>query len=308
MLKWWLLIAGGVVLGSCNQKKNQVEQAALPQTTSATKPQLVYRPTGPDFAVHDLLPVNSDTLIAVKWNGGIAVTTDAGNHWKGLHDQRKKPDFLFIKYLTIDQHHVLWGLDSWKGIHEPPYSRLAYSDDFGVTWTWQKFDTHAFFPYELYSHPGQALQVVTYDGKVYQIQDRAGKKWEFIQGISELNYSMNDTIPGDAYFAGARFKFLETGQLFLRSRKKWRPIAKARFINELYDACQCKGNTYMTGQNSAADPPIHYFIRAAEGQVQDSIRTQEEQQQLRCDSQGRLWLFSFRGIWLKSGSQFLKRF
>ena len=68
---------------------------------------MVCRPTGPASAVYDLVPVSGETLIAVKWHGGLAVTTDAGKQWKGLHDQRKKLDFLYIKYLTFDQYHLL---------------------------------------------------------------------------------------------------------------------------------------------------------------------------------------------------------
>lgn len=85
-----LLLFGGRVLGSCNQKEKQVGQAATSQTASASKPKLVCRPTGPASAVYDLVPVSGETLIAVKWHGGLAVTTDAGKQWKGLHDQRKK--------------------------------------------------------------------------------------------------------------------------------------------------------------------------------------------------------------------------
>jgi len=146
MLKWSLLLVSGILLSSCNQRKKQLEQAAIPPSASRHKPRVVYRPTGPDPDVQDLLPIKGDTLIAVKGHGGLAVTTDAGKQWKSLHDQPQKPDFLFIKYLTIDQHHVLWGLDSWVGIHEPSYSRLAYSTDFGQTWIRQAFDTHTFFP------------------------------------------------------------------------------------------------------------------------------------------------------------------
>jgi hypothetical protein len=308
MLNGWLLLFGGLVLGSCDQQKKPVAQAASPQPVSASAHKLVYLPTGPDPGVFDLLPVNGDTLIAVKWHGGLAVTTDAGKQWKGLHDQRQSSDFLYLKYLTIDQHHVLWGLDSWPGIHEPAYSRLAYSTDFGKTWTRQEFDTHTFFPYEFYSRPGQALQVLTYEGKVYQVQDRVGKKWKVVQAITELDHSVNDTIYDDSYFDGARFKFLETGKLFSRSKKGWQPVATAGFMNQLEDVCPCQGSTYITGQNSAADPPIHYVVRAAKGRVQDTIRTQQEQQQLRCDSKGRLWLFSFSGIWQQAGKQLQKRY
>jgi hypothetical protein len=309
MVKWWLLFSGGVVLGSCNQEKMQVEQAATPRIILKSKPKLVYRPTGPDPAVYDLLPVGGDTLIAVKWQGGLAVTTDAGKHWKELHDQRNKPDFVYFKYLTIDQHHILWGLDSWSGIHEPSYSRLAYSIDFGETWTWQEFDTHTFFPYEFYSQPGQALQVVTYQGKVHQLQDRIGKQWEVIQAIAELDHSVNDTIYGDAYFAGVRFKFLETGRLFARGPASWKPVATIGFINEVNDVCSCAGSTYVVCYNGSSSPTPHYLLRIKGGQVRDTIIfPNEDQKYLRCDKQGRLWLFNFRGVWEKSGKRLLKRY
>lgn len=63
------------------------------RTTSGNRPKLVYKSTGPDKAVYDLLPVNGDTLIAVKWHGGLGLTTDAGLHWQSLHDQAQKRDF-----------------------------------------------------------------------------------------------------------------------------------------------------------------------------------------------------------------------
>jgi hypothetical protein len=309
MLKWSLLLYVGLVLGSCHQKKKQLEQAATPQTATTSTPRLIYRPTGPDPAVYDLLPVRGDTLIAVKWHGGLALTTDAGKQWKGLHDQRNKPDFLSIKYLTIDQHHVLWGLDSWPGIHEPAYSRLAYSTDFGQTWTRQEFDTHTFFPYAFYSRPGQALQVVTYDGKVYQMQDRVGKKWKVLQAIAELDNSVNDTLYGDSYFANARFKFLETGQLFSKVSAKWKPLVTIDFITEVHDVCSCSGSTYVVGYKGGSSPTPHYLVRITGGQVRDTITlADEDQNYLRCDAQGRLWLFNFRGIWEKSGKKLLKRY
>ena len=139
------------------------------------------------------------------------------------------------------------------------------------------------------------------------MQDRVGKKWKVIQAIAELDYSVNDTIYGDSYFAGARFKFLEMGQLFSRAGKGWQPVATMGFLNELDDVCSCQRSIYITGQNSAAYPPIPY-VGTAKGRVQETIRTPEEQQHLRCDSKGRLWLFSFRGIWEKAGKSFLKRY
>lgn len=74
------------------------------------------------------------------------------------------------------------------------YSRLAYSTDFGETWTRQEFDTHTSFPYPFYSRPGQALQVAPYDGIVYQLQNRVGKKWKVAPAIAELNKSVNKSL------------------------------------------------------------------------------------------------------------------
>jgi hypothetical protein len=66
MLNGWLLLFGGLVLGSCDQQKKPVAQAASPQPVSASAHKLVYLPTGPDPGVFDLLPVNGDTL---RWSG-----------------------------------------------------------------------------------------------------------------------------------------------------------------------------------------------------------------------------------------------
>jgi len=301
IIKLYLLLLG-VSLYSCDQAPTHIAQ--LPHD----KPKLTYFPSGPDPAVFDLLPVNGDTLLAVKWHGGLALTTDAGIHWKSLCDQPTKPNFLYIKYLTIDNHHVLWGLDSWPGIHEAPYSRLAYSTNFGKTWTRQEFDTHKFFPYTIYSRPNHALQVVTRNGGIYQLQDRINKNWKFIKSITELNNSVDDTTYNDSYYDGAHFKFLETGELFFRAKSKWKPITKIGFISQLDDVCSCAGNTYLFGYNGAVSPTPYYLLKIKNSQIRDTIilSNKEEQMHLRCDGQGRLWVFNFRGIWKKSKNRLLK--
>ncbi|MBU6121325.1 WD40/YVTN/BNR-like repeat-containing protein [Hymenobacter siberiensis] len=307
------LIALSCLSSSCNSESNQAEKAKQPQTSTRAKPKMVYKPTGPDKAVYDLLPVSGDTLIAVKWHGGLALTTDAGLHWQSLHDQPQKHDFLYIKYLTIDQHHVLWGLDSWVGIHEPAYSRLAYSADFGKTWKNIEFDTHKFFPYEFNSLPGEPLQVIAYDGKVHQMRDRIGKNWGVVDEIPELNHSVNDTIGIDSYFSGGRYKFYSGGQLFSRIGTGWKLLTTVGFINEVSDVCACGGNTYLAGSNNAVFPTTEYLLRVRHGKVVDTtILTSESQyiepKNLLCDNKGRLWLYNFRGIWQKSGDKLLKRY
>src|SRR5688572_17480200 len=63
-------------------------------------------------AIHDLLAVSGDTLIAVKWHTGLIITTDGGKTWNDLAEST------YLKKITIDKSGVLWGLNSWIGIHE----------------------------------------------------------------------------------------------------------------------------------------------------------------------------------------------
>lgn len=97
--------------------------------------------------VHDLLPISGDTLIAAKWYGGMVLTYNAGKTWKFL-----SPDLL-IKTMTIDNKGVLWGMDSWQGIHESDYSRLHKSINNGKARMATAFDTQKFFPLEIFSSP-----------------------------------------------------------------------------------------------------------------------------------------------------------
>ena len=88
----WLIALSGLS-SSCNLEPKQIKSGERVPAASIIKPKRVYKPTGPDKAVHDLLTVNGDTLFAVKWNGGLALSTDAGSHWQNLHDQSQKRDF-----------------------------------------------------------------------------------------------------------------------------------------------------------------------------------------------------------------------
>ena len=85
-------------------------------------------------------------------------------------------------------------------------------------------------------------------------------------------------------------------------------ITTLPFMNSLDDACSCNGSIYLLGYNTSAPyPSPHYLARLCGGQLKDTVRIRE-QQHLRCDSKGRLWLFSFKGIWEKKGKIFHRRY
>ena len=308
---WAIFLAA--LLVSCHEKQNKAEQAVQPLISSSEKAKPVHQPTGPLAHVEDLLPVHGDTLIAVM-QFRLALTTDAGRHWHDLPHSKSMP---LIKRLAIDQHHTLWGLDWWPGIHEAPYARLSYSTDFGETWAgYHKFDPETFLPYTFYSPPGYPIQMLTHgEEKLYQMQDRFGKQWAFIRSLAERDVKQDtlaeptlppvvreapDTAPRAKYFAAHRFKFLETGQLFARSPTGWQLAARIGMLNDLDDVCPCQGRIYVTGRNRNVDPTLS-LVQVANGRVQESIRTQEESLSLRCDSNGRLWLFGSNGVWQKRG-------
>jgi hypothetical protein len=55
----------------------------------------------------DLLPINSDTLIAATKFNGIVFTSDAGHTWTSISSPGT------ISKLTIDDQKQIWGLYSW---------------------------------------------------------------------------------------------------------------------------------------------------------------------------------------------------
>lgn len=302
-----------VLLVSCHQNQNQAEQVVRPLAPSSDKAKRAHQPTEPIAHVEDLLPVHGDTLIAVM-QFRLALTTDAGRHW---HDLPRSKSMPLIKRLAIDQHHTLWGLDWWPGVHEAPYARLSYSTDFGHTWAdSHEFDPETFFPYAFYSPPGHPIQMLTRgEEKLYQMQDRAGRQWAFIRSLADPDrkpYTLEeptllpvervaaDTSAAATYFAAGRFKFLTTGQLFARSTKGWQLAARVGGLNELDDVCPCQGSIYLTGRNREVDQTLS-LVQIANGRVRESISTPEESLGLRCDSNGRLWLFGNNGVWQKKG-------
>jgi hypothetical protein len=309
---WGRLVFAGLLV-ACHPQPDNDEHKGQPSAPVAGKPKSISEPPAlPMHAVEDLLPIHGDTLLAAM-QSRLALTTDGGRHWRDLPRSRSMP---LIKRLAMDQHHTLWGLDWWPGVHEAPYSRLSYSTDLGESWAkHHEFDPGTFFPSEFYSLPGHPIQMVTHgEDKLYQMQDRFGKEWAFIRSLAERErqqplieptlppvvHVAQDTIPPATYFAARRFKFLKTGHLFARTPKGWQLAARVDMLNELDDVCPCQGSIYVTGRNWEVDQTL-YLVQVANGRVQDSIRTNEEYLGLRCDSNGRLWLFGSNGVWQKRG-------
>ncbi|WP_084447007.1 WD40/YVTN/BNR-like repeat-containing protein [Hymenobacter roseosalivarius] len=271
-----------------------------------------------DPSVYDLLPVSGDTLVVAKWKGGLSVTTDAGLHWNTMHTKAKQYGYVYFKHIMIDDNGVLWGLDSWQGIHEPDYSRISYSFDLGKTWSMpRKFDTNKFFPLKFYSQPNHPLQVVATDGKVYEAKDDLATNWRFIKYIPELNYTVNNTIHDGSYFDDNNFKLIEVnntrGELYENNNDSWKLVFNSNFITEASGICHCDEYIYLVGTNRYYGDSAYYLFKIQEGEVIEKIKTPQysafrEAMDIKCDDKKRLWLYSFRGIWLKQGKKLYKKY
>jgi hypothetical protein len=128
----------------------------------------------------DLLPINSDTLIAVTRYNGIITTLDAGQTWALISAPGT------ICKLTIDNQKTIWGLYSWRGIHEADRSILHASNDFGSTWVIHELNTREMFPADFYSPPGDKLKIIDYDRRIYQlVSDYPELKWQVVDSLDE---------------------------------------------------------------------------------------------------------------------------
>ena len=131
-------------------------------------------------ATFDLLPINSDTLIAATRYNGIVLTSDAGHTWTSISSPGT------ISKLTIDDRKQIWGLYSWQGIHEADRSVLYSSNDFGKTWREHEMNTKEIFPADFYSHPSDKIKVIDYDSKIYKlISDDSELKWQLVDSLNE---------------------------------------------------------------------------------------------------------------------------
>jgi hypothetical protein len=131
-----------------------------------------------DKTIQNVFDISNDTIIACKYGKGLILSKDGGHSWAEL-----KTDLLFDEVTLTDSGYLV-GLDSWRGIHEPDYSRLYLSKDFGKTWVTFNLDTKIFFPLNIVSNPKERLLVQTVDNKIYQLNGLNLKTdWIFIKSI-----------------------------------------------------------------------------------------------------------------------------
>jgi hypothetical protein len=134
-----------------------------------------------DRTIENVFDISNDTIIGCKHGAGLILSKDGGKSWTELETN------LLFDEVTLTDSGYLVGLDSWQGIHEPDYSRLYLSKDFGKTWHTFNLDTKKFFPFKIISEPKQKLLVQTFDNKIYELTGKdLISDWTFIKDGAKL--------------------------------------------------------------------------------------------------------------------------
>jgi len=129
-------------------------------------------------STYDLLPIKGDTLIAATQYNGLVLTTNAGETW----NDAATPGGVWR--LTIDNQGQLWGIKSWRGIHEPDLCILYLSQDLGKSWKKYELDTEKIFPKRFYSRRNQPLRIVDYNGQIFQLSQINPKlSWTLVDSV-----------------------------------------------------------------------------------------------------------------------------
>lgn len=135
----------------------------------------------PSFT-YEVVPVNGDTLIAATKFSGLIMTINAGQTWS------KMPTPGLITHITIDNRRQLWGLHSWKGIHEADFCILYLSKDLGHSWKKYTVDPDKILAVNFYSLPTKSLKVLDFNNRIYNLRvDKSDLEWTLIDSIPKNN-------------------------------------------------------------------------------------------------------------------------
>lgn len=192
-----------------------------------------------DKTIQNVFDISSDTIIACKYGKGLILSKDSGKTWMEL-----KTEVPFDEVTIIDSGFLV-GLDSWRGIHEPDYSRLFLSKDFGRTWQTFNLDTKRFFPLNIVSNPREKILVQTVDNKIYKLTGTdLINNWTFVKNGRELQNQYKDIeLP---------FKIDDSNdheiRLLLKTNKQIDTLAKLATCRQVNNVASFNDFVYISGE------------------------------------------------------------
>ena len=152
-----------------------------------------------DHEIYGAFDVSADTTILLRRQLGIELSPDRGKTWIWL---AKK--IFRIDEFTIDDKGTWWGLERWKGIHEPSYCRIHFSEDAGKTWETVEFNTGILFPYHICSKPCHPLEISDFwTKKMYRpLSNKPLGHWQFLKQLPNHDNDIVD-LSVENYFVSS---------------------------------------------------------------------------------------------------------
>ncbi len=253
-------------------------------------------------AIHDLIPVSGDTLLAAKWIGNVLRTFDGGKSWTELESP-------MIKHLAVDKNKRIWGISSWIGIHEADYAKILYSDDLGESWVEKILDPAFFFPYRFRSEYSDNIQILTANDKLYEYlggPPNLVSSWKFIKQYYPYEYRMRFSAEDKTY----RVQSDTILEKFNPRKNNWRAIlnlnveGKPYFRPIFHDLLIDSNKIYLAGEEDAGI--LLEIIN--EKKVKAYPVAIKQPLGVRKDSRGRIWIYGGDGIFKKEANQMIKMY
>lgn len=146
-----------------------------------------------DHEIYGAFDISPDTVLLLRRSRGIELSSDQGRNWTWMG----KEIFRLDEFM-VDDKGTWWGLERWKGIHEPSYCRMYSSKDAGKTWKRYVLNTNVFFPYHISSQPHQPLEAVDFwSKKLYRLPgSNPLARWTFLEQLPDSDNTVADLSVG----------------------------------------------------------------------------------------------------------------
>lgn len=236
-------------------------------------------------AISKVFEISKDTIFASRHYGGLVYSIDSGENWNEIINSYRFNDF------TISKEGILIGLEYWIGIHEPDYSRLYISKNFGEDWEKIKFDTQTFFPVKIISKPYDNLKLQTDLKEVFElVNNDYSKGWKKTNPIKKEKENSSKISYNDK---NNRNVFLYT-----ENKNRIDTIGKLKLFNHIENLITLNHHTYLNGEgrNLGEDAYFSCFAIINEKNELKEFKFPGSYSYMTKTDLGRIFLYNDEGI------------
>lgn len=246
-----LFIIGNTSFYSCSLNSSEKGESLKKSQPIQNRVDYEYFKNNNLNVINNISQISNDTIILCKYISGIAISEDGGMNWS------ESSKSYYFEDLVYDKNKNLVAINHWVGIHEPSYSYLFVSEDFGETWKKIEFNIKKFFPVKILSDQYQQLELMTEDSLVYRLNGNdyqndwviTKSKFDDINNEYKVDYSSDKlTISRDS------------NQYKIDSE-----------LEDVNDILEFNGKIYLSGSGNYKDERYNAYLTiiSQNGQVKD---------------------------------------